>query len=116
MTNMDRLRQTFNPRFDESTDEWVLKIPVDAREEVRIPLILAKELAPGGGFLRNKRQRYREWLLEKQGGKCAVCGYVIDRNAELDHRPPTGQRGARFIDYERKTSNRVVHKACHRRS
>jgi hypothetical protein len=123
MGYMKKLRGIFKPNFNDSTNEWVLKIPKnkvlseDDDYELRLPLILVKELAPGGNFLREERKAYRDFLLKKQNGRCAICGKegLDSIGWVLDHQPPLGEEGSRFIDYEGVTENRVVHRQCHRR-
>lgn len=108
-------------KFDKDRDEWVLIVPGIAVKvisggsyEVHLPVYASRAMAIGGNILRNIRKEYREWLLNKQGGVCAVCG----RGAELgnpwnlDHQPPLSKPGSRFIDYERQTQNRVIHQKC----
>ena len=124
MPYMDFLRTTFRPYFDGSTNEWVLQVPgdqvrsIDGSYEIRLPLVLAKETAPGGAFIRNERKKYRAWLLQQQKNQCAVCQSGPDENKGgwvLDHQPPLGEPGSKFIDYEVVSHNKVVHRQCHTR-
>ena len=125
MPYVSDLRDIFNPRFDRDTNEWHIQVPKEKVAsagtgfEARLPLILVKELAPGGNFIRKDRRRYREWLLRKQGGLCSVCGNGPDATKgrwNLGHRPPMGEPDSIFIDYEHVTENRVVHEQCHERA
>jgi len=117
------IRNLYKPRFDQKTDEWILRVPssqvskkVDGNYEVRLPLYLARTyLSIGGAILRPIRRKYRDWLLTQQNGKCAECGLSSDNTKGywiLDHQPPLSQKGAKFIDYERTTGNRVIHQSC----
>src|SRR3972149_3927414 len=116
MPYMQFLRETLKPRFDASTNDWVIQVaqqivqPEGGEYKVRLPLVLVKELAPGGNFIREDRYKYRSWLLEKQNYRCAVCGGGEDPEKggwTLDHQPPLGMPGSKFLDYERNTQNRV---------
>ena len=111
----------YNPRFDQERDEWVLQIPAGAviRKsadcyEVRIPVYAGRALAVGGNILRPLRRKYRDWLLNEQRGLCAICGKPAepDNPWNLDHQPPLAAPGSKFIDYEKVTQNRVIHRNC----
>lgn len=111
----------YQPKFDQEKDELVLRVPnravtrrSDNFYEVRLPVYAGRALAIGGNILRNPRKKYRDWLLEQQGGKCAICGKGVkpDNHWNLDHQPPLSQLGSKFIDYERTTKNRVIHHRC----
>jgi hypothetical protein len=117
------IRNLYRPRLDQKTDEWVVFVPsskvskrVDGNYEVRLPLYLTRTyLSIGGAILRPIRRKYRDWLLAQQNGKCAECGCSSDHTKgywTLDHQPPLSQSGAKFIDYERTTKNRVIHQSC----
>ena len=121
----DRTRESFTarykPTFDVKQDEWVLQVPSsnvlqksDDFYEVRLPLYVSRALAIGGNILRNIRKEYRNWLLDKQGNICAICGegFKPDNSWNLDHQPPIAKPGSKFIDYERITQNRVIHQRC----
>jgi hypothetical protein len=107
--------------FDQKQDEWVLQVPSSAVKrkskdfyEVRLPVYASRALAIGGNILRKPRKEYREWLLEQQGGVCAICGKGAEPGNpwNLDHQPPLATTGSKFIDYERITQNRVIHHRC----
>jgi hypothetical protein len=111
----------YKPIFDTSRDEWILEIPSSAvmRKsedfyEVRLPVYVSRALAVGGNILRPQRRKYRDWLLEKQGVVCTVCGKgAMQGNPwNLDHQPSLAKVGSKFIDYERVTQNRVIHQQC----
>lgn len=117
------IRSQYQPKFDQKTDEWILLVPKanvrkrkDGRWEVRLPLYLTRTyLSIGGAVLRPIRKRYREWLLTQQRGRCSECGEGADTRLGywvLDHDPPLSKPGAKFIDYDKKTKNRVIHHAC----
>jgi hypothetical protein len=111
----------YNPTFDQEQDEWILQVPSNAVKrisndfyEVRLPVYASRALAFGGNILRNLRKEYRDWLLDQQGGICAVCGEgaKIGDPWNLDHQPALAEPGSRFIDYARVTQNRVIHHHC----
>ena len=111
----------YKPAFDQEKDEWVLQVPNSAVTrrsddfyEVRLPIYAGRALAIGGNILRNPRREYRDWLLEQQGGVCAICGKGAesDNSWNLDHQPALAQPGSKFIDYARVTQNRVIHRQC----
>ena len=111
----------YNPRFDQERDEWILQIPAGAviRKsadcyEVRLPVYASRALAVGGNILRPLRKKYRDWLLNEQCGLCAICGKPAepDNPWNLDHQPALAEPGSKFIDYERVTQNRVIHRNC----
>lgn len=111
----------YKPSFNEKRDEWVLRVPSGAVTrisnrfyEVRLPLYASRALAIGGNILRLRREKYRDWLLEKQGGICKKClkGPKPNNPWNLDHQPPLSKPGSKFIDYERVTQNRVIHSKC----
>ena len=113
----------FDPQFDKDKDQWVLQVSgdrvrlkEDGSYEITLPLYLTRTyLGPGGAILRPIRQRYRDWLLAKQNGKCGVCGEETPEKLgrwTLDHQPPMNQPGAKFIDYQQETDNRVIHQGC----
>ena len=117
------IRQQYNPEFDENNDEWILQVPANkvsiqnnGNYEIRLPIYLTRTfLSIGGSILRPKRRAYRSWLLKQQGGKCAICGIGDDPEKgewTLDHQPQLNEEGSLFIDYNRTTNNRVIHKAC----
>jgi hypothetical protein len=117
------IRVKYQPRFDDKTDEWIVRIPrkkvrmeEDGFCEVRLPLYLTRTyLSIGGAILRPLRRRYRDWLLAKQGKKCAECGLGDSADKghwTLDHEPPLSQPGSKFIDYAGATKNRVIHQSC----
>ncbi len=123
MPTENPIRKLYQPRLDQKTDEWILHVPssqvsekVDGNYEVRLPLYLTRTyLSIGGAILRPPRRKYRDWLLTQQSGKCAECGLSSDPTKGywiLDHQPPLSQSGAKFIDYERATGNRVIHQSC----
>ena len=108
-------------RFDAPADQWVFQVSADAITplangffEVRLPVYAGRAMAIGGNILRNLRKEYRQWLLEQQGGTCPICGQgdKLGDPWNLDHQPPMAANGSRFIDYHRKTQNRVIHKGC----
>jgi hypothetical protein len=111
----------YNPRFDQERDEWILQIPagevirksVDFYE-VRLPVYASRALAIGGNILRPMRKKYRDWLLNEQRGSCAICGKgaETDNPWNLDHQPALADLGSKFIDYEKVTRNRVIHRNC----
>ncbi len=122
---MKSKKQTFksiyNPKFDENSDELILQIPKQAviqkseeYYEVRLPVYAGRSLAMGGYILRTPRNKYRKWLLEQQGGVCAICGkgYEPDNEWNLDHQPALAEAGSKFIDYNKVTKNRVIHHNC----
>jgi hypothetical protein len=81
---------------------------------VRLPAYAIYVLQPGGNILRPKTQKHRDFLLEKQNDVCAVCGKG-KREGDyfcLDYQPPMADPNSRVIDYEGKTSNRVIHNSC----
>lgn len=107
--------------FDQKQDEWVLQVPSNDiirrskdSYEVRLPVYASRALAIGGNILRNLRKEYRSWLLEQQGGVCAICGKGAEPGNpwNLDHQPPLAATGSKFIDYEKVTQNRVIHHQC----
>lgn len=111
----------YNPRFDQERDEWVLQIPAGAVTrksadcyEIRLPVYAARTLAVGGNILRPLRKNYRDWLLNEQRGLCAICGKPSEpaNPWNLDHQPPLATPGSKFIDYEKVTQNRVIHRNC----
>ena len=115
------IRIEFQPKFDENTDEFVLRVSDehiqnlgDGYSEVRLPIYLTRTyLAPGGSVLRPLVSKYRAWLLEQQGGTCAICGSdETDGHWNLDHQPPVADLGSKYIDYEKVTDNRVIHSTC----
>jgi len=121
MPDNESFMSRYKPTFDQEKDEWVLYVPqssvsqnADGSFEVRLPVYAGRALAIGGNKLRNLRREYREWLLEQQEGKCAICGKGVqsDNPWNLDHQPPLAQIGSKFIDYERITQNRVIHGHC----
>ena len=123
MPTKNLIRSTYEPSFDEKREDWVVRVPrervlerEDGSYEVRLPIYLTRTyLSPGGAILRPKMQRYRDWLLAKQGEKCAICGLGFDNSKgvrTLDHQPPISQQGSKFIDYELHTQNRVIHQSC----
>jgi hypothetical protein len=121
MAKSDSFTSRYKPMFDHKQDEWVLQVPSDAviRKskdfyEVRLPLYAGRALAIGGNILRKPRKEYRDWLLEQQGGICAICGKGAepDNPWNLDHQPALAEPGSKFIDYERVTQNRVIHRQC----
>jgi hypothetical protein len=117
------VRVKYQPRFDDKTDEWIVRIPSkkvrmveNGSYEVRLPFYLTRTyLSIGGAILRPLRKRYRDWLLAKQGKKCAECGLGASSDKghwTLDHEPPLSQSGSKFIDYDGSTGNRVIHQSC----
>ncbi len=111
----------YKPTFDQEHDEWILQVPsrtVTRRSndffEVRLPVYAGRALAIGGKILRNLRNKYRDLLLDQQGGVCAVCGKGAKPSDpwNLDHQPALVEPGSRFIDYARVTQNRVIHNHC----
>ena len=106
----------------EDDNEWVLQLPAksvnkkpDGNYEVHLPVYAARALAVGGNILRLKRIAYRDWLLNKQGGVCAICGkgYEVGNEWNLDHQPLLADLvNSKFIDYKGVTKNRVIHKKC----
>jgi hypothetical protein len=111
----------YNPRFDQERDEWILRIPAGAVicesadfYEVRLPVYASRALAIGGNILRPLRRKYRGWLLNEQRGLCAICGKGAepDNPWNLDHQPALADPGSKFIDYEKVTQNRVIHRNC----
>ena len=58
--------------------------------------------------------RYKKFLLMEQDFRCADCGTDLRRkNYFLHHDPPKGSKGARYIDFKRRTRNRMLCKDCH---
>ena len=121
MTKDNSFMSRYKPVFDQERDEWILQVPAGAVTqrsndlyEVRLPVYASRTMAIGGNILRNIRKEYRGWLLGKQGGVCAVCGKGAEPGNpwNLDHQPPLAKPGSRFIDYARKTQNRVLHQNC----
>ena len=117
------IRQEYQPTFDPSTDEWVLRVPKssikaldDAHSEIRLPLYLTRTyLSLGGAILRPLQRQYRQWLLDRQDNRCAICGDGDEPGLgewTLDHQPPLSQPGSSYIDYEGVTQNRVIHTIC----
>ena len=117
------VRIEYNPDFDESSDEWTLRVPKravhqkeDGSYEIRLPIYLTRTyLSPGGAILRPKRTKYRDWLLSNQGGKCVKCGMGEDASEgrwTLDHQPPMSHADSKYIDYKQVTRNRVIHQQC----
>ncbi len=111
----------YEPTFDQEHDEWILRVPSNAVRrkssryyEVHLPLYASRALAIGGNILRRMRREYRDWLLDQQGGMCAICGksFKPDDPWNLDHQPSLAEPGAKFIDYARVTHNRVIHHKC----
>ena len=112
----------YKPYYDEDSDEWVLQLPSsavtkssDAAYEIRLPIYAGRALAIGGNTLRPQRKKYRDWLLNQQGGLCAMCGEGADANSQwnLDHQPPLKDfESSKFIDYQMETQNRVIHQKC----
>ena len=117
------VRIEYDPDFDQSTDEWILRVPKravhqkeDGSYEIRLPIYLTRTyLSPGGAILRPLRKKYRDWLLANQGGKCEECGEGKDVSKgrwTLDHQPPMRQVNSKYIDYAQATGNRVIHQRC----
>ena len=111
----------YKPTFDQENDEWVLQVPNSAVTRksgdlytIRLPVYAGRALAIGGNILRNLRREYRDWLLEQQGGECAICGKSTEPGNDwnLDHQPALAQPDSKFIDYGRVTKNRVIHHQC----
>ena len=111
----------YNLKFDKELDEWIFQIPStavkahsDGSYEVRLPVYASRAMAIGGNILWNLRREYREWLLKEQSGVCAICGKGAELGNpwNLDHQPPLSEPGSRFIDYDRKTRNQVIHQKC----
>ncbi|NWF78189.1 MAG: hypothetical protein HXY36_06405 [Chloroflexi bacterium] len=111
----------YRPRFDQERDEWILQIPAGAviRKsadfyEVRLPVYASRALAIGGNILRPLRKKYRDWLLTEQHGLCAICSKPAEPSNpwNLDHQPALAESGSKFIDYEKVTQNRVIHRNC----
>jgi hypothetical protein len=110
----------YRPVFNESNNEWTLRLSPSAvvkrhdYYEIRLPLYASRALAVGGNILRPIRKKYRDWLLKEQGNVCVICGEgpKIGDEWNLDHQPPLAQPDSRFIDYEKKTNNRVIHHHC----
>jgi hypothetical protein len=123
MPTTNPIRKEYQPLFDEKRDEWVLRVPEDhvkqrndGAYEVRLPLYLTRTYLPvGGAILRPMRLEYRNWILSQQKGKCAICKIgpdAVKGRWTLDHQPPLSADGSKFIDYERKTKNQVIHQGC----
>ena len=121
MTNGKSFMSRYKPTLDQTRDELVLQVPTtavirksDEFYEVRLPVYAGRALAIGGNILRKPRKEYRDWLLSQQGKVCTLCGggYEPDNPWNLDHQPPLSERGSKFIDYERTTQNRVIHRKC----
>lgn len=117
----ESFRFRYNLEFDKNRDEWILLVPsADVKAspngsyEVRLPVYASRAMAIGGNILRKLRKEYRVWLLGEQNGQCAICGHGAELGNpwNLDHQPPLSHIGSRFIDYERKTQNRVIHRSC----
>jgi len=120
-TKEKSFKEKYKPDFDYEKDEWTLQVPAndvikksDDYYEIKLPFYVSKVLAPGGNILREPRKKYRDWLLNEQGGKCAICskGYIPDTYWNLDHQPQLNASGSRFIDYKKITRNRVIHQRC----
>lgn len=112
---------TYKPRFIADSNEWILEVPSSEVKriqggfyEIRLPVYASRALAIGGNILRPLRKKYREWLLAEQNGVCAICGKGPEPNNtwNLDHQPPLAEPGNKFIDYDRDTQNRVIHRLC----
>lgn len=121
MAKIESFAARYRPTFDPDQDEWVLRVPgdtvtqkPDGSYEVRLPLYAGRALAMGGNILRPIRKKYRDWLLEQQGGLCAAYGEGPSASDlwNLDHQPPMASSGSKFIDYVRVTQNRVIHQSC----
>ena len=121
MKNNTSFTSKYKPVFDQEQDEWILQVPTTAVTRyskdlyyVRLPVYASRSLAIGGNIIRNLRKEYREWLLDKQGGVCAICGKGTEPGNpwNLDHQPPLAEPHSRFIDYARITQNRVIHQRC----
>jgi hypothetical protein len=111
----------YKPEFDQEQNEWILQVltsSVIRRSdiyEVHLPVYSSRALAIGGNVLRPLRKKYRAWLLNEQGGVCAICGKGAQAGNRwnLDHQPPLADLSkSRFIDYYRITQNRVIHEKC----
>jgi len=121
MVKNESFMSRYKPFFDQEQDEWILQVPANAITrrsnklyEVRLPLYASRAIAIGGNTLRKMRKEYREWLLNEQGGVCAICGGGAQSGNpwNLDHQPPLAMHGSKFIDYKKKTQNRVIHQSC----
>ena len=111
----------YKPKFDQEQNEWVLQVPTSSviqrsgYYEVHLSVYSGRALATGGNTLRPLRNKYRRWLLNEQGGVCAICGKgaQVGNLWNLDHQPPLADlSNSRFIDYTRITQNRVIHHKC----
>lgn len=118
---MESFISKYKVSFDEKQNCWKLKIPPEDVERtddgsylIRLPAYASYVLQPGGNIMRPLTRKYRDFLLEKQNGVCAVCGegYRKDDYFCLDHQPPMADHNSKAIDYEGKTANRVIHKSC----
>lgn len=57
-------------------------------------------------YLRQKYPELRDAVIEKLGGKCALCGYNTDRRAlQIDHIDGKGRRERRTIGWYRFYNN-----------
>jgi len=118
---MESFVSKYKVSFDEKQNCWMLRIPqedvtqvTDGSYYVRLPAYASYVLQPGGNILRPLTQKYKAFLLKKQGEVCAVCGQGRrDRDDFcLDHQPPMANPKSKLIDYDGKTSNRVIHRSC----
>lgn len=58
--------------------------------------------------------RYKKFLFMEQSERCEGCGRGISyKEAILHHDPKLGDKGARYVDFNRVTRNRILCKDCH---
>jgi hypothetical protein len=60
--------------------------------------------------------RYQKFLFEEQDKKCADCKkQILYDEAILHHEPRLGSMGARYIDFQHSTRNRMLCEECHKK-
>jgi len=97
--------------YDEETDEITFK-----RDGITLTLKMGEDEL---NLLYNMTpyNPYKRFLLMEQDFRCADCGKDLEslpaKEYRLHHEPPLGQKGARYIDFNRLTRNRILCKDCH---